>query len=258
MNRHHELTRREWIAAVAGSVAFSSACDALSLPDSAGSARLSARPGKPTQSVTPGHYSLNLDSPRDGFLHVPASYRSTTPAPLIVMLHGATQSSASVTAFPSAADEVGAILVVPDSRGMTWDAIRGDFGVDIKFINRALEYAFARCNVRADRIALMGFSDGASYALSVGEANGDLFSHVAGFSPGFLIPVKHNGKPRFFVGHGRQDPILPVSSSRDFVVPPLRRDGYDVQYVEFDGGHSVYPDERSQALAWFLNSGSKE
>jgi phospholipase/carboxylesterase len=247
------LTRREWIAALAGSLAFSSACEALSLPDAGGSARLSARPRTPTQSVAPGHYALNLDSARDGYLHVPASYRASTPAPLIVMLHGAGQSSDSVTQFPTAADQVGAVLLVPDSRGGTWDAIRGDFGADIKFINRALEYAFARCAVRADRIALMGFSDGASYALSVGQANGDLFSHVAGFSPGFLIPVKHQGKPRFFVGHGRQDPILPVGSSRDFVVPTLRRDGYDVQYVEFDGGHSVYVDEREKALNWFLS-----
>ena len=34
------------------------------------------------------------------------------------------------------------------------------------------------------RIAMAGFSDGASYSLSVGLANGDLFSAVFGFSPG--------------------------------------------------------------------------
>ena len=33
-----------------------------------------------------------------------------------------------------------------------------------------------------------GFSDGASYALSLGAANGDLFTHIAAFSPGFMRP----------------------------------------------------------------------
>jgi phospholipase/carboxylesterase len=245
------LTRREWLGAITGTLALSSACDALSIPDSAGSARLDARPRTPAQSITPGHHSLGLGTSRDGYLHVPASYRSSTPAPLILMLHGAGGSSAEVTAFPTSAEEFGAILLVPDSRGGTWDAIRGDFDADVKFINRALDYTFTRCAVRPDRIALMGFSDGASYALSVGEANGDLFSHVVGFSPGFLIPVKKNGKPKFFVGHGRQDTILPVQLSRDQVVPALRRDGYDVLYFEFDGGHQVTADERQQAMQWF-------
>jgi len=35
-----------------------------------------------------------------------------------------------------------------------------------------------------------GFSDGASYALSVGITNGDLFTHVIAFSPGFVAPAR--------------------------------------------------------------------
>lgn len=31
-----------------------------------------------------------------------------------------------------------------------------------------------------------GFSDGASYALSLGLPNGNLFSHIVAFSPGFM------------------------------------------------------------------------
>jgi phospholipase/carboxylesterase len=254
MNPNSNLTRRELLLALAGTVAASTACDALSLPSEAeGSPRFSARPKTPTQSITPGHHSLQLGSPRDGYLHVPPSYRASTPAPLIIMLHGAGQSSSEVSAFPTTTDAFGAVLLVPDSRGGTWDAIRGEFNADIKFINRALEHTFDRVAVRTDRIALMGFSDGASYALSVGVANGDLFTHVVGFSPGFLIPVNKTGKPRFFVGHGRQDPILPVQSSRDQIVPTLRRNGYDVQYLEFDGGHGVFPDERQQVMTWFTS-----
>jgi len=36
------------------------------------------------------------------------------------------------------------------------------------------------------RVTLGGFSDGATYALSIGLANGDLFPQVIGCSPGFI------------------------------------------------------------------------
>jgi poly(3-hydroxybutyrate) depolymerase len=45
-----------------------------------------------------------------------------------------------------------------------------------------------QCTVDPQRICVSGFSDGASYALSLGLANGDLFTHVAAFSPGFMRP----------------------------------------------------------------------
>ncbi len=55
-----------------------------------------------------------------------------------------------------------------------------------------------------------GFSDGASYALSIGLTNGDLFTHVVAFSPGFASPVTYTGKPPVFVSHGTHDEVLPI------------------------------------------------
>jgi predicted esterase len=60
------------------------------------------------------------------------------------------------------------------------------------------------------------------------------------------------GKPRIFVSHGTQDPILSVAASRDRIVPALREDGYDVTYEEFVGGHQVPRVVSEQALDWFL------
>jgi phospholipase/carboxylesterase len=45
----------------------------------------------------------------------------------------------------------------------------------------------------------------ASYALSLGIANGNLFSHVLAFSLGFLAPASQTGSPRIFVSNGTQD-----------------------------------------------------
>ena len=60
-------------------------------------------------------------------------------------------------------------------------------GLDYVAINRALEEASARCAIDRNRLAIGGFSDGASYALSLGLANGDVFSFVIAFSPGFIV-----------------------------------------------------------------------
>ena len=116
-----------------------------------------------------------------------------------------------MTQLREQADEAGLILLALSSCGPTWDLIlgRGQYGPDIAAIDRALEHAFSRCAVDPARVAVGGYSDGASYALSIGIANGDLFTHVLAFSPGFLAPASQVGSPRIFVSHGTQDRWLP-------------------------------------------------
>src|SRR5207249_8920810 len=100
------------------------------------------------------------------------------------------------------------------------------------------------------RVTVGGFSDGATYAISLGLANGDLFPRVAAFSPGFVIPAPLHGHPRFFVSHGRSDPILPIDECSRVIVPRLRSMGYDVTFREFDGRHEMPPDVAGEALRW--------
>jgi len=85
------------------------------------------------------------------------------------------------------------VIVAPDSRGRTWDAIEGRMGPDVEFIDTALRSVFAHVRVNPARVAMAGFSDGASYALGLGLANGDLFSHVIAFSPGFVTSRLRRG-----------------------------------------------------------------
>ena len=85
------------------------------------------------------------------------------------------------------------VVVAPDSRGQTWDAIRGDFGDDVEFLDRVLTHVFARVAVDPARVTVGGFSDGATYALSIGLANGDLFPQVIGCSPGFIAQAPPPG-----------------------------------------------------------------
>jgi predicted esterase len=215
-------------------------------------ARLLARPGHPEEAAQPGLHELGLGGARDGYLYVPKGYRPDRPAPLAVMLHGAGGSARSALgSFRELADDAGLILLAADSRGRTWDVLEGGYGPDIAFLDRALELTFARCAIDPQRIAAEGFSDGASYALSIGVTNGDLFSHVIAFSPGFVKPMEKDGSPEIYVSHGKSDQVLPIDACSRRIVPRLRSAGYEVLYREFDGPHTVPEDIAREALEWF-------
>jgi predicted esterase len=150
----------------------------------------------------------------------------------------------------SVADERGLLLLAPASRAPTWDAILDDFGPDSALIDRALDTVFAAVPVDPSRVAVAGFSDGGSYALGLGLANGDLFPRVIAFSPGFVPPGPRNGRPAVFISHGDADRVLPVERTGRPVAQALRSEGYDVTYREFHGGHQVPPDVAREAVDW--------
>jgi predicted esterase len=96
-----------------------------------------------------------------------------------------------------------------------------------------------------------GFSDGATYALSLGLVNGDLFRALVAFSPGFVAEGEpFLGRPRVFVSHGTEDQVLPIDRTSRTIVPGLRARGYDVTYREFDGRHEVPIEIAREGLAW--------
>ena len=153
----------------------------------------------------------------------------------------------------SLADDFGIIIVAPDSRGETWDSSRGGLGPDVEFIDRVLHHVFAHYPIDPQRIAIAGFSDGASYALTLGIINGDLFTHIIAFSPGYVATNYANGHPQIFVSHGNQDEILDVEKTSRFIVPGLQRNGFHVTYREFNGPHTVPPEIAREAMVWWLS-----
>jgi predicted esterase len=102
-------------------------------------------------------------------------------------------------------------------------------------------------------LAIGGVSDGASYALSIGLINGDVLGTVLAFSPGFLVAPNPTGEPRIFVSHGRSDPVLPIDACSRSFVPSMREAGYDVNFREFEGGHTVPPPISDAAVRWWLD-----
>jgi len=249
--RHFLVTGSAALASLACGLGVASATQ----PPGRSSASVTARPrGRGAVRLDSGPLGLESGG-RDASVLLPRTI-GEGPLPLLVFLHGATQSGASMLRrMGPVTTELGIVLLAPDSRGRTWDAIRDDFGPDIAFLNRALERVFERLPIDTARLAIGGFSDGASYGLSVGLANGDLFRSVIACSPGFVPPAPARGKPRVFVSHGVADPILPIDVCSRVIVPRLQSAGYSVTYREFGGRHEIPGDVAGDALRWMLTPG---
>lgn len=199
----------------------------------------------------PGLFSIPQTNGREGFLYVPDSYRADTPFALIVALHGGSgQAQRGMGVMAPLAEEYGAIVFAPQSLGQTWDFIVGGFGPDVAVIDVALGQIYARYSIDPTRRILGGFSDGASYALSLGLANGDVFTHIIAFSCGFADPWGLVGEPRIFMSHGTQDAVLEINESSRSVVAVLRQIGYVIDYVEFEGPHTVPDPILRAAYEW--------
>lgn len=204
-----------------------------------------------------GLFELSVGDGRPPLLFVPESYDARRPAPFALTLHGANAGAPNgMKRLLPYAEKRGLILLAVASRGRTWDVILGGFGADVEHVDAALAEVFSKYAIDRKRVAVQGFSDGASYALSLGITNGDLFTHVIAFSAGFMAPGRAHGSPRIYTSHGTTDPILPIgSTSRDYV-PELRRAGYDVIYTEFEGGHRTPQYVATEAVEWFLGERS--
>ena len=253
MNRYARgVTRRQFAATAAGAFgafALGGACHG-SQPREGSDGRLAARPRRDTRTSASGSHRLGLAPSRDAILQVPANAAGALP--LCVLLHGAGGSGSGILRrLGAAATEAGVAVLAPDSRDeSSWDAIQGDLGPDIAFLDRALRKVFDTVAVDPARVSVGGFSDGATYALTLGLINGDLFQRVVAFSPGFIVQRTRQGHPRFFISHGTSDEILPIDRCSRRIVPALERAGYDVTFREFRGGHTVPPEVAAEGMKW--------
>ncbi|MDQ6808370.1 MAG: phospholipase, partial [Verrucomicrobiota bacterium] len=186
-----------------------------------------------------------------GEIYIPRSGATGGPLPILILLHGSGRDSSDwFPAYEKYAEMGRFAIVAPEASGKTWGGGMHDFGPDAAVINRALAVASTKCAIDLSRIALGGFSDGASYAMSLGLANGDQIRDVIAFSPGYYIGTQQRGKAAFFISAGVSDPILPVDQCSRRFVATLRGAGYSVEYKEFFGRHEMTTLVTEAAMAW--------
>ena len=200
-------------------------------------------------------------SDRNGLLYIPTGHAE--PLPLLILLHKAGGSASEWFAGGGScaryAEKGRFIILAPESPSPSWGTGPKNWDYDYLAINRALEEAFGRCAIDRNRLAIGGFSDGASYALSLGLANGDVFSYVIAFSPAFIVRAQARGRigndnkvriPPVYIAHGTADNVLPITSTSRIFVSSLRKNGYNVEFREFSGGHDLSRQVVDHAMTW--------
>jgi len=211
---------------------------------------LSALPGPPSATGPTGLHMLPIGGSRDSYMYVPPQYDPVRPMPLLMLLHGAGgRAQDGLRMFLHLADEKGLMLMAPGADASSWDIItQRAYGLDLDLADRALTHTFQHYAVDPSRIGIGGFSDGASYALTLGVANGELFTHILAFSPGFIAPVEAHGVPAIFISHGKRDRVLSINACSRRLVALLRSAAYPLIYHEFDGGHEIPADQARFAI----------
>lgn len=154
------------------------------------------------------------------------TYRSITPArvtdhlPLVIVLHGRGQSgsvAASQTGFLGLAQRWQAVLVFPDGERRSWDAGHGCCGFagahrvpDVPFVAAIVADAEHRWSVDAERVYLVGYSNGGKLAYSAVCAHPTFFAAVATYGAVPLAPCPA-GTPAvpYLLAAGAADRVLP-------------------------------------------------
>lgn len=217
--------------------------------------RMNFLPGSAPASdpLPPGRHALNFAEGREAVLVVPEGLPVGEPLPLLVMFHGAGGEANRV--LPHLVAHARArrfLLLAPQSLYPTWDIVIGGHGPDLERLDGALTRVAENFHIDPARLAFAGFSDGGSYALSLGLTNGDVASHVIGLSAGFMDTFTQMGMPRVFLAHGRKDSQLPIETSAHANARRLLESGYDLTLQPFDGDHVIVPWVVGRAVEFFL------
>jgi len=194
-----------------------------------------------------------------GFLLAPETIDPERTYPLITVLHGAgRQDELLVRAYREEPAHRQALFFIPRSTSPTWDLLIGDDRPDLDFLEHAYAEIYRRVPIDHARQALIGYSDGASYALAIGLSNPRLFAAIMGWAAGFVVfdpsgAAPTDPRPRILLEHGTDDPVFPFEQIALRNCAILRRLGYEVE-LRIDSGGVHWPSRGFQpaALDWFL------
>jgi phospholipase/carboxylesterase len=205
---------------------------------------------------------LHADNERDrrgGFsLYVPETCDGRRPFPLIVALHGGHGHGRDfLWTWLRDARSREVLLIGPTSRMRTW-SIMGGPDEDAEGLRQMIDFVASRYPVDRARVLLTGMSDGATYALLCGLADGMPFTHLAP-ACGALHPLllagggiaRARGRPIYLI-HGALDWMFPVNTAR------LARDvlagvGAQLVYREIEDLSHTYPrEENARILDWLM------
>lgn len=198
-------------------------------------------------------------------LFVPSSYAAGRPAPLVLMLHGCTQSNeqfAAATQMDALAEANGFLVAYPDQptsaqilKCWRWfePAHQARGGGEPAALVAVVDNVAGSYTVDRERVYTAGFSAGAGMAVVLGATYPDVFSAIAvgsgleyraGTDGGSASAAMRSGGPnpktqgelayRAMGAARRVVPVLVVHGSADTTVAPVNADQIISQWAETD------------------------
>ena len=239
-------------------------------------AQVTQAPDTAQLSVTPG--STAPASARDDvvyatagimlpvYVKVPHDYNPALPATLVIALHGKGGTAQGLLPMWDAFKDPHFILAVaeapyPLSGGWSWDFPSEDRRLWDKADPLISEYIITvireiKTQYRIGAVYLFGHSQGVSYAYLTGLSHpGQIRGLIcfAGIYPEEFLPAGQvkaaAGTMRFFIAHGRSDPMIDVKVS-ERAKGILESMGANVRMCYFNGGHALPAEALREAQEW--------
>jgi phospholipase/carboxylesterase len=154
---------------------------------------------------------------------------------------------------------------LPKTPGYAYFTIQGygkphrdtfDYGMDQ--LSKFIQYASNTYPLDLNEIYLLGFSQGAISAMTLGITLGDKIKGVvalSGYIPLFVkeeYPVQPGSQLNVFVSHGEFDQILPYEWGKENV-EYFKGLGVPVTFKSYPDGHTVSIEMMKDFQAWLLN-----
>lgn len=168
--------------------------------------------------------------PREYVIHVAESYTGETPVPLVIALHQTASSPEAMQAMTDlnlVADDIGGIVVYPESNGLGWNDGQIAAGIskfenpadDVAFVAQLIGHVAESYTIDRDRVSLVGFGGGAVMTLRIACEQPELFERV--ISVGVLMrsylvdlcPETASGTTNLLLVHGISDPFYQLTST---------------------------------------------
>lgn len=154
-------------------------------------------------------------------LHVPSTYRASTPAPLVISLHGFTEWPAhlqQISRWDALSNEQGFIVVYPSGTRFPkrWrgngSADAAGTAAEVQFINDLIDTLSREYAIDAKRIYVNGLSNGGGMAVVLGCQLAGRVAAIGSVAGAYAFPLSECQASRpvpAMIFHGTSDPIVP-------------------------------------------------